>query len=68
MCCWFEGQATVDVLVPASSIILGGLPELFQTQWCTGETPAGLLRVSLTWDPGRIDPHIWIEVKTPEPI
>ncbi len=45
---WFEGEAIVYELVPPSSIILGGLPELFQTQWCAGETPAGLLPVSLT--------------------
>jgi hypothetical protein len=68
MCRWFEGEATVDVLVPPSSIILGGLPELFQTQWCTGETPAGLLPVSLTLGARANGPHVWIKVKSPEPI
>jgi len=48
MCPSFEGETTVYVVVPPSSIILGGLPELFQTQWCTGETAAGLLPWSLT--------------------
>jgi hypothetical protein len=48
MCQWFEGETTVYLLVRPSSIILGGLPELFQTQWRPGETPAGLLPWSLT--------------------
>jgi len=46
---WFEGETTVYVLVPPGSIILGGSPELVQTQWCAGETPAGLLPWSLTF-------------------
>jgi hypothetical protein len=36
------------VLVHPGSIMLGGLPELFQTQWCVGETPTGSLPLNLT--------------------